>query len=132
MTTKLSTTDLASMTKDEVYAALDSGKVDWPTAKPRIDAIDREEQTAAYRVTIGKTGRFYIAGPDCSQSLHAGQVLGILSVKDKIVAYAKQHASAKSRTETLKNSKGEEYAAVFQGDVNCGKSADVLKALAAL
>lgn len=135
---QLSRKDLETLkTKQEVYDAIERGLVTFAEARPRLDAIEREEQTGAYNVKLGSTGRFFVSGPACSQSLTAGQVLGILSMKDRIVAIAKQHQNAKPRLEELKNSKGETYGAWFAGDVNVASestaNADgILKALAAL
>ena len=136
--TKLTKKDLDSLkTKQAVYDAIEKGLVSFADARPRLDAIEAEEQSGAYNVKLGSTGRFFVSGPACSQSLTAGQVLGILSMRDRIVAIAKQHANAKPRLEQLENSKGETYGAWFQGDVNVASestsnAAGILKALASL
>jgi hypothetical protein len=136
--TKLNKKDLETLkTKPEVYDAIERGLVTFAEARPRLDAIEQEEQSGAYNVKLGSTGRFFVSGPACSQSLTAGQVLGILSMKDRIVQIAKQHAKAKPRLEELKNSKGETYGAWFAGDVNVASESTtnaegILKALASL
>jgi hypothetical protein len=135
-TTQLSKKDLETLaTKSAVYDAIEKGLVSFQDARPRLDELEREEQNQAYNVKLGSTGRFFVSGPACSQSLTAGQVLGILSMREKIVAIAKQHASAKPRLEELENSKKEKYACWFQGDINVASgttsNADgILKALA--
>jgi hypothetical protein len=136
-TKQLSRKDLDSMTKAQIYDALEKELVTFAVAKPRLNEIEREEQNSAYNVKLGSTGRFFVSGPACSQSLTAGQVLGILSMKDRIVTIAKQHANAKPRLEELKNSKGETYGAWFQGDCNVASESTsnvegILKSLAAL
>ena len=136
--TKLSRKDLDGLkTKAAVYDAIEKGLVSFADARPRLDEIEREDQSSAYNVKLGTTGRFFVSGPACSQSLTAGQVLGILSMRDRIVTIASQHASAKPRLEELKNSKGEKYGAWFQGDVNVASESTsnvdgILKALSSL
>jgi hypothetical protein len=135
---QLSRKDLETLTtKRAVYDAIEKGLVSFADARPRLDEIEREEQTGAYNVKLGSTGRFFVSGPACSQSLTGGQVLGILTMKDRIVSIAKQHANAKPRLEELKNSKGESYGAWFQGDINVASESTsnaegILKALANL
>ncbi len=136
--TKLSRKDLDTLTtKSAVYDAIEKGLVTFQDARPRLDELERAESTSAYSVKLGLTGRFFVSGPACSQSLTAGQVLGILTMKDRIVAIAKQHASAKPRLEELKNQKGEKYGAWFQGDINVASESTsnvegILKGLATL
>ena len=136
--TKLSRKDLDGLkTKAAVYDAIEKGLVSFQDARPRLDAIEAEEQSGAYNVKLGSTGRFFVSGPACSQSLTAGQVLGILTMKDRIVAISKQHAGAKPRLEELENSKKEKYGAWFQGDVNVASESTsnvdgILKSLASL
>lgn len=135
---KLSKQDLQALkTAADVRKAERNGSITPEQADERYAEIERADSTALYTVKLGSTGRFYVSGPACSQSLTAGQVLGILSVKDKIVAIAKTHASAKPRLEQLENAKGEEYGAWFQGDVNIASektsnAESILKSLASL
>jgi hypothetical protein len=136
--TKLTTKELDNLkTVKEVIAAERKGIITADQADARIEEIERADQNQLYNVKLGSTGRFFVSGPACSQSLTAGQVLGILSMREKIVGIAKQHANAKTRLEELKNSKGEKYGAWFQGDVNVASESTtnaegILKALASL
>lgn len=104
--------------KEACYDAYEAGQITFAEMRARCDEIEREEALAAYSVKISPSGRFYISGPGCSQSLTAAQVLGILAVREQIQDLARRYFTIAPHLKKMTSSNGEKYNQWFQGPIS--------------